>query len=374
MSNRRQFMTAMVSTAAAVSLPGLIRAQEPIIFTDAIGRRVTLAGPAKRVVLTNHFEDFVSIAGKDGFDRIVGFSKVRWHDWRREKWNTYVAVLPQIENLVDIGMIWNDTFSVETTLTLNPDLLILPKDEFVGMASQVEQLEAAGVAVLVVDFMAQTLEGHEASIKAIGAALGRTEEADALWRFYEGRVAAVTDRLALLDTPRPKIYFELGSKGSGEAGLSYDSALWGQVMAAARGDNIAAGRVGKWGELAPEYILAAKPEVICLAGAWWPSRTSTAVTIGFDVEPGRTEQTIQGYLQRPGWDKLPAAQSGRVHAIYHEIVFGIYSFTGLEYLAKSLYPDTFADIDPHASLAAYYDSYLPVPLSGTFFYQTGHGT
>ena len=40
-------------------------------------------------------------------------------------------------------MIWDDSFSVEKVASLNPDLIVLPKEEFLAMTTHVEQLEGS---------------------------------------------------------------------------------------------------------------------------------------------------------------------------------------------------------------------------------------
>jgi hypothetical protein len=37
-----------------------------------------------------------------------------------------------------------------------------------------------------------------------------------------------------------------------------------------------------------------------------------------------------------------------------------------QYIAKQLYPDAFADVDPDANFRAYHARYLPVGYSGTW--------
>ena len=52
-------------------------------------------------------------------------------------------------------------------------------------------------------------------------------------------------------------------------------------------------------------------------------------------------------------------------AVYHGGARTLYDFAYLQYLAKMLHPDLFADVDPAANLAAYFEKYMPVRLTGT---------
>ncbi|MEC7674161.1 MAG: hypothetical protein VYB89_01415 [Pseudomonadota bacterium] len=58
-------------------------------------------------------------------------------------------------------------------------------------------------------------------------------------------------------------------------------------------------------------------------------------------------------------------RAGQVYAVYHGGARTLYDFAYLQYLAKTLHPDLFADVDPAANLAAYLDKNNPVRLTGT---------
>lgn len=131
------------------------------------------------------------------------------------------------------------------------------------------------------------------------------------------------------------------------------------------GANIARGQVENWGPLAPEYVLAEKPEVILLAGSEWLS-SPEAVRVGFNADAAEVQARMLSYLTRPGWAGLPAVTSGEVHAIYHGGARSLSDFVFARYLGKVLHPEAFADVDPQAELAAYYAEWLPIPLDGIF--------
>ena len=59
-------------------------------------------------------------------------------------------------------------------------------------------------------------------------------------------------------------------------------------------------------------------------------------------------------------------RAGQVYAVYHGGARILYDFAYLQYLAKMLHPDLFADVDLAANLAAYFEKYMPVRLTGTY--------
>ena len=144
-------------------------------------------------------------------------------------------------------------------------------------------MEAAGIPVVVLDFNAQTVEKHVASIAALGGVLGEVERAKTLSDIYSSAVADVSRRLIGV-TDRPKVYMELGRKGADEIGNSWGNAMWGRLVETAGGVNIAKDQVAKWGPISPEHVLAQNPEKIFLAGAAWTSSDKAVVAIALVLD------------------------------------------------------------------------------------------
>ncbi len=78
-------------------------AAETISVVDAAGRTVNVTVPAQRVVLMFDYEEFIAVGGPHAFDRVVGYSKTVWYDWRRSIWERYAAVIPNLAQLPDVG-------------------------------------------------------------------------------------------------------------------------------------------------------------------------------------------------------------------------------------------------------------------------------
>ena len=91
-----------------------------------------------------------------------------------------------------------------------------------------------------------------------------------------------------------------------------------------------------------------------------------AVVMGFGVDPALTRERLRPYLARAGWANLPAVRNGEVYAIYHGGTRTLYDYVYARFMAKALYPKAFADVDPRAELAAYYQENLPIRPDGDF--------
>lgn len=339
---------------------------ETITITDTEGRNVEVPHGAQRVLLGFYFEDFYAIVGENAFDRVIAISREPWEGWRNSQFQVYSAVAPRIAELIDVGYEEAGGFSIEKAVAAKPDVAIIAAWQYRGLGEEgAAKLEAAGIPVVVTDYNAQTLEKHLASTRIIGQVMASEERAEKLAGEYEAAVLDVIQRVKTAGgTPAP-VYVELGNKGPETYGNSYGDTMWGGVIKMAGGENIAEGKVANWGPLNPEYVLARKPKAVLLAGSDWAGRAK-AVLMGFGVDADTTRARMAPYAKRPGWSSLPAVQKGEVHAVYHGGARTLYDYTFLQYIAKILHPEAFADVDPVANQERFYETYLPIKADGSF--------
>ena len=352
-----------VGLAACTLLTLACAARAEVRVTDVLGRTVTLARPAERVMLGFYFEDFLAIAGPGGADRLRAVSLFYWKGYRPLQYAAYVKALPRIADAVDVGDVDNGTFSAERIVAAGPDVAILSAAQYQYLGAAAATIEGAGIPIVVVDYNAQTVEKHVASTLAIGQVMGTEGRAQALADGYRALVADTERRVAADGGTRPRIYVELGQKGAAEPGNSYGRGMWAGTVDLAGGDNIAAGHIGAYAPLAPEYVIAAKPQVIFVTGSEWTTQPG-AVLMGFGIDADTTRE--RPFLDRPGWRDLPAVKTGEVYALYHGGVRSLDDTAYLRFMAKALHPAAFADVDPLAELRGFYADWLPVKLDGTF--------
>lgn len=360
MFKRSLILSAAAVVALGLSSPGMTRT-----VTDVEGRTVEVPDNPERALLGFYFEDFFAIVGEDAYDRVVAISREAWEGWRNLQWQAYVEAVPRIDELIDVGEVDSGTFNIEAAVAAEPDVAILAAWQFDGLGEAIGKLEAAGIPVVVVDYNAQTVERHVASTLLIGEVMGAEERAKALATNYETAVADVETRVAEAGGDPKSVYVELGNKGPDEVGNSYGEGMWAGVVDMAGGDNIAAGKIGNWGPLNPEYVLASDPEAIFIAGSDWVSREK-AVLMGPGIDEATTHERLVPFTERAGWDGIDAVKSGEVHAIYHGGARTLYDYAFLQYIAKTLHPEAFTDVDPEATLNQFFDSYMPVAFEGTY--------
>lgn len=338
-------------------------AHAAIAVTDALGRTVALKAPPERIVLNFNFEEFTAVAGPAGWDRVAGFSRTLWTDWRPASFKRYLRPIPRLAGMPDVGSTDDGSFSLEKVLALRPDLVILAEWSFSTLAGPVRQMEALGIPVLVIDYNAEIPERHAASTIALGQVTGNEARGRDLAALYLDRMADVRRRSAASGT-HPAVYLELGQDGPGTVGNTYWQGMWGRLLDQVGARNIAAGHVAKaWGPLSPEYVLKADPDVIVIAGSSWVGRPNAVIT-GYDATPELTRERLAPYARRDGWAGLKAIRAGELHAIEHGLCRCLADYTATQYLAKQLHPEQFADIDPLAELRRFHEQWLPIGFEG----------
>lgn len=340
-----------------------------IEITDGIGRKVVVPQQVQRVIVNFNFEEFTAVAGVEAWSRVVGISRAPWEGWRPVIFARYKAVIPNLADMPDIGNSDDNTFSVEKVIALKPDVLLLAEWTFNSLKSGKDQIEAAGIPIVVIDYNAQMLERHLASTRAIGALMGTQARAEELATLYEREfrdVMARVEKARAAGVSPARVYVELGQAGAATVGNTYNGTMWGKIITTLGAENIAAGKIpGPWGPLNAEAVIAADPDVILIAGSSWVNRPN-AVRTGYDTTPDTTRTSLMPYASRPGWADLKAVRNGNVNAIEHGLCRTLFDFVAFQYIGKRLYPDAFRDVDPEASFRRYHEKYLPVAYSGTW--------
>jgi iron complex transport system substrate-binding protein len=346
---------------------------DTVRITDAIGRVIDLPKPPERLVVTLHYEEITAIAGAEGWKKVVAMSRAPWESWRPAIYAEYLKAIPVLASTPDTGDIEDQSFSAEKVIAVRPDVLVLSNWGFENAKAQVERIQQAGIPVVVLDYHAQDLAKHLASTRALGRLFGTEARAEELARFYEREYTGLVARTtaARASKPKPKAYVEFGREGAETIGNSYNNAMWGRILTLLGAENLAEGRIpGAWGPLNAETVIAENPDAIFLASSSWMTRPK-AVKTGYGVDAALTRATLLPYLARPGWKDQKAVRSGNVNAVEHGLSRTLFDIVATQFIAKRLYPEALADLDPEKTFREIHAKYLPVAYSGTWFLAIG---
>lgn len=356
--------------AAAMFLALSWAAQAEIkTITDVLGREVQVDVPVKRAILTFYYPDYIAATGAENFQHVVGISREFWEKFNPGSWQLFVEKIPSLKEIEDVGYATNGTFSLEKALALKPDVLVIPKIQYSALeVSELPRFAEAGIPVVVVDFNDQTVDMHTKSVKIFGQLAGTEARAEKIAQEYAEGMADITRRVAAAQLPKPKIYIEFGNKGPGEYSFTFGKNMWGAIAATVGGDNVSAPFVEDWGQINPEQLLVAKPEVIFISGTEnGHAENAEMMAMGIDISEEDARKRLHGFVQRTGWADLPAVQNNRVYGVYHTASRSITDLAAAQFMAKALYPEAFADVDPLKTYLDFHKAYLSIEPKGTFF-------
>ncbi len=356
------------------ALSGLVCAEKTeTTLTDVLDREVTLQTPVDKMVLQGSggggpFFTLLAIGGPEALDKVVAMDNTLEEN-RNDVWEKYVEALPQLESIPKTGSHTSE-LNPETVIALNPDVIIVPKNDYTGAVEVYSKFDEAGIPVVVMDYHEETLENHKKSIELVGQLLGMEDKAAEVSNYYEEQMEIVNSHLESVTGEKPRIYIECANTGSSELGNTYGDYMWGAIATKCKGDNIAEGSIETYGIINEEYLLKADPEVVLYTGSYWPKQPQS-FRLGFASTEKVAEDTIKPYLEREGWDALSAYKNNRVYGLNHGMSREIFDFAAFQFIAKALYPDLFADVDPEKNLETFYDKYLPVDFSGVWMMDAG---
>ncbi|MQA56587.1 ABC transporter substrate-binding protein [Pseudomonas piscis] len=338
-------------------------------LTDLAGRQVQVPDKVERILLGEGrmIYSLSLLEGKHPFARVAGWQG----DFRGldvQGYGAFHRAFPEAEKIPLVGGTSADTFSVEKALAVHPDLAIMALSGGHGPSPDseaVKQLQAAGVAVIFVDFSDHPLSNTVPSMRLLGQALGREQQAQAFIDFYQRSLARVTDTLAQAgQLEQPTIFIDMlaglqdccGSPGTGN---------FGEMIKLAGGRNIADGRIpGPIGTLNVEYILSSDPDVYVATGVF--AAGQGGVTLGYSATLQQAHDSLRQAAQRPPLNELRAVRQGNVHGLWHIFYDSPEHLVAVQALAKWLHPQLFRDLDPDQTRRELYQRFMPIPASGVF--------
>lgn len=357
--------------AVSLLLTTLTAQAEIKTINDVLGRDVQVDVPAKRVVLGFYYPDYIAATGMENFEQVVGISREFWEKFNPGSWDLYNQKLPNLNSIGDIGNVNTGTFSFEKTLAMKPDVVVLAKWQYDTLKAEMPRFEAANIPVVVVDYNDQTVQNHTKSTQIFGQLANTEQRANQAAQEYADGIADIQKRVKAAQSAKPKIYIEFGDKGPQEHSFTFGKNMWGAIANTVGGDNISRTFVEDWGPINPEQVLVSKPEVIIISGTEVGMSQPDAMAMGIDIPADEAQRRLKGFTTRNGWENLPAVKNNRVYGIYHVASRSLSDLASAQFMAKALYPDAFADVDPDKTYAAFHQKYLPIEPTGTFFIQLG---
>ncbi len=309
--------------------------EKELTVLDSVDRIVTLEMPIERVVALSTSAPAGTYRILGAMDKIVGINQMITGD----------PFYPELQDKPAVG--WPSP-DYEAIVELDPDLIVAGTGEFYYFEI-LEKMDPLGIDVVLIDCGGKPPK-YFAELRTLGMILGVTERAEEYIDFSQPYLDLVEERIQELSLEEKKtVYFE----------------FIGDYAIMSRSDDVInrAGGVHVFADLfsddpmehkrftvEPEAVVAKNPDVIIKdphLGFKW-SGYAHGVTDNMDGL--RAE-----LMERPGWSELNAVSDGEIYIQSREL--GNERTLGTCFLAKTLYPDLFSDLDTGALLEEYLEKY-----------------
>lgn len=314
--------------------------------TDQLNRTVTLPDHITRAVVLQH-QTLNLLVQLDAMPQVVGVLS----SWQKQLGPNYLRLAPSLAKMPMPGDL--TAVNIESLLALHPQVVFVAHYAPADMIAQIEQ---AGIPVVAISLRREpaaqagkinpVLEnedrvynlGLQDGIRLIGKVMGREVQADAMVKDVFQQRALVAKRLQdIPEDQRVRVYManpDLTTYGSGK--------YTGLMMQHAGAVNVAAKDIQGFKQVSIEDVLKWNPAVI------------------FVQE--RYPDVVQQILTSPQWQPIEAVKHKRVYLMPEYAKAWGYPMPealalGELWMAKTLYPQRFTDVDLQQHVDTYYQRY-----------------
>ena len=273
----------------------------PIQLKDGLGRQVSLAGPAQKIIslAPSNTEILFAIGASK---QLIG----------RDDFSDFPA---EAKSIASVGGV--QAYNFESIAKLQPDLVIAA-----GINSQ-EQVKSLENLKIPVYYLANptNMDGLYANLNTVGLLSGHVKEAADLVTSLQKRVQAVETRVSKASTT-PKVFYELDGTDPSKPWTAGPGTFVDLLIKKAGGVNVGNALTSDWAQISQEALIVANPDIIILGDA----------SYGLTIDQVKT---------RPGWDGIQAVKTGKVLLFDDNLVSrpGPRMVDGLESLVKIIHPE-----------------------------------
>ncbi len=348
---------------------------------DLAGRTVTIPTGNVKVVLSDNFMVYAiaPLFGKNGnlFSHIIGWlDELEKYD--PDTYEIYVKKFPEITTIPNIGNISKGGLSVENTIALKPDIVLM-KVRSLSSAREmkvIEKFNKANIKTVFINFRKKDeTDPTLTSMLLLGQIFGKTSEAAQFANFYFSQMQKVYSVVNILkENQKPLVFMESAANAGFLAPSEYET--WGSYsvgifveLAGGRNYGTEILKSKKHVITNIEQLLNVEPDVIIGTGVNWSKRKpkTGALPLGYKATHEVLQERLQKIVTRTGWQTLKAVKNKRVHNIWHRFDDSPYHFIAIQQIAKWLYPDKFADLNPEETFKEFHNKFLPIDYSGMFW-------
>jgi iron complex transport system substrate-binding protein len=343
-------------TSAAEPMP------ETVTITDATGREITLDLPVERVAYL-HPTVGQALRIVDAWDKVIAI----------DNYTTDAVLFPDIANMPVITYSDSGTIDYEMIIELQPDvLLVLPSPGTIDIEDAIATLEPEITVISVFDTYAPDVWKN--GIALLGTIMQQEAEAQEFISFIqdiETNISSQTEDLSRDE--KPTVFIKtLGWAPEDFCTYTNEFSFVSKLMDVCGAVNIAADlpSMGGWvQEVDQEWLMFQECEHIFVQV--WDAYNPDAV--GFQVQNDSVMAGLrEEVMGMSAFEDSKAVEDGNVYMIDTNFLTSLDFVVMLEYMAKMVHPELFADLDPEATFQEYLERFIRVDVDlddgGIFFY------
>ena len=288
-------------TAQPTALP----TSASISLTDGLGRVITLASPAQRIVSLAPSNTEILFALGAGA-QTVG----------RDDFSDYPEAA---KALPDVGG-GLSALNLELIISLKPDLVLVAD---ITADEQIKAIENLGLVVYALPNPKSFAELF-ANLETVGKLTGNISQAEVLVKSLKERVSVIEEKIATTNA-RPLVFYELDSTDANAPWTPGPGTFIETLINQAGGQNLGSSLDSEWAQISLENLITQDPDVIILGDFTWGGVTPEAV------------------YARSGWEVLTAVKNQKIFTFDDNLVSrpGPRLVDGLEAMARLLHPELF---------------------------------
>ncbi len=323
------FLT-LVALICLLSFAGSVFAQNTIV--DSGGKTVKIPESIEKIIITCYGGATHELTVLGARDRIIAQPDMK-------RFPILVKMFPEFSNSPQVGSF--DNVNIEEILKLEPDVVI----GSVAAEKGNKSIEEAGIQVVQVLTGRGNIEALKDEFLMIGNLIHEEARASELVAYWDEKINMVKERVSKIpEDQKIRVYYMLGSTLHTNGGGN-----WGQSLITAAGGINVAEEIGTVRDIEIEQLIKWNPQAMILSeneGKFIPIQEVLDNPQLKDIDAVKNKKLYLAPIGAFWWDR-PSPES----------------VLGIMWLAKSLYPELFADVDLHHETKYFYETYYEHPVS-----------
>lgn len=323
--------------------------EETITIVDHAGNEVTLSKEIDRIVTTSIYP-FASVVTMflGSADKLVGIHPVSYSAAVN---STLGTIFPEIAN-ASTGFMTGSDLNIEELIKLEPDVVFYSA----GNMAEKELCDSAGIPAVAVSATAwdyDVIETYDHWIELLSQIFPEQDKTAVVSSYSREIYDMIQERVADIpeeERTRALFLFQYDESAMITSGKHFFGQYW---ATAGGGINVAQDLPAENSNatINMEQVYEWNPDVIYIT----------------NFTPTQPEDIYNNAIGGDDWSSVTAVQAGRVHKMplgsYRTYTPGTDTPLTLLWMAKTLYPDLFADIDLEQEVKEYYQEIYGVELS-----------